>query len=111
MALLVILGVLFSSLTIEVADGELRSHFGPGFWRKRHALADIADVEGARILPIEGWGIRFTTRGMLYDVAGTRAVEVRLRVGQPLSAGHERAGAAARGHPGGWSALSETSAT
>ena len=81
-ALLVLLGFVFSSLTIDVVDGELRSHFGPGFWRKHYALADIADVEGARILPMEGWGIRFTTRGMLYDVAGTRAVEIRLRSGE-----------------------------
>src|SRR4051812_16854606 len=86
-ALLVLLGVLFSSLTIEVADGELRSHFGPGFWRKRYALADVTGVELAPILPMEGWGIRFTTRGMLYDVAGTRAVEIRLRSGTSFRLG------------------------
>jgi hypothetical protein len=86
-AFLVLLDVLFSSLTIEVADGELRSHFGPGFWRKRFALADIDSAERASILPVEGWGIRFTTRGMLYDVAGTRAVEVRLRSGERFRLG------------------------
>jgi len=79
--LLVLLGVLFSSLTIEVADGELRSHFGPGFWRKHWALADVVGADVAPIRSWEGWGIRFTTRGMLYDVAGNRSVEVRLRSG------------------------------
>jgi hypothetical protein len=29
-------------MTIEVSGQELRWHFGPGFWRKRIALADIA---------------------------------------------------------------------
>ena len=80
-ALLVLLGVLFSSLTIEVADGELRSHFGPGFWRKRWVITDIASAELVPIRSWEGWGIRFTTRGMLYDVAGTKSVELRLRSG------------------------------
>ena len=43
---IVLLGValLFASLTIEIRDGELRSHFGPGFWRKRVPLADVADA-------------------------------------------------------------------
>jgi hypothetical protein len=87
--LLVLLGVLFSSLTIEVADGELRSHFGPGFWRKRWALADVVGADAAPIQPWEGWGIRFTTRGMLYDVAGTRSVEVHLRSGTSFRLGSD----------------------
>lgn len=80
-AALLLVGWLFSSLTIEVAGGELRSHFGPGFWRKRVPLADI---ESAAVVPSrwwEGWGIRVTPRGMLYNVSGTGAVEVRLRSG------------------------------
>lgn len=87
--LLVLLGVLFSSLTIEVADGELRSHFGPGFWRKRWALADVAGAELAPIRAWEGWGIRFTPRGMLYDVAGTKSVEVHLRSGTRFRLGSD----------------------
>jgi hypothetical protein len=80
---IILLGVawLFSSLTIEIRAGELRSHFGPGFWRKRVPLAEIADAELAPSRWWEGWGIRHTTRGWLYNVAGTGAVEVRLRSG------------------------------
>lgn len=80
-AVLVLVCWLFSSLTIEVAGGELRSHFGPGFWRKRVALADVAGAEFAPSRWYEGWGIRVTRRGMLYNVSGTDAVEVRLRSG------------------------------
>jgi hypothetical protein len=29
--LLLVSAVLFSSLTVEISDGELRIHFGPGF--------------------------------------------------------------------------------
>jgi hypothetical protein len=88
-AVLLLAGVVFSSLTIEVDDGELRSHFGPGFWRKRVRLAD---VEGAELAPStwwEGWGIRITPRGMLYNVSGTGAVEVRLRSGERFRLGSD----------------------
>jgi hypothetical protein len=67
-ALLAAGAVLFSSLTIEVDDGEVRTHFGPGFWRKRFAVVDVAAVNVTRSAWWEGWGIRITPRGMLYPV-------------------------------------------
>ena len=85
--LLVIIGVLFSSLTVEVADGELRFHFGPGFWRKRIALSDVAAATPTQSSWWEGWGIRFTPRGMLYNVSGTNAVEITLRSGKRFRIG------------------------
>ena len=66
---LLLAGVFFSSLTIEVTDGELQSYFGPGFWRKRVRLADVAGAELASSQWWEGWGIRVTPRGMLYNVS------------------------------------------
>jgi hypothetical protein len=86
-ALLVIIAVLFSSLTVEVGDGELRFHFGPGFWRKRIALSDVAAVTPTHNSWWEGWGIRFTPRGMLYNVSGTNAVEIELRSGRQFRIG------------------------
>ena len=85
--LLLVSAVLFSSLTVEVSDGELRFHFGPGFWRKRYALTDIAGAEVARSSSWEGWGIRITPRGMLYNVSGKDAVEIKLRTGQQFRIG------------------------
>ncbi|MEA2764433.1 MAG: hypothetical protein QOK07_837 [Gemmatimonadaceae bacterium] len=86
-ALLIISAVLFSSLTVEIGDGELRFHFGPGFWRKRYPLAEVTDAEVALSSWWEGWGIRLTPRGMLYNVSGTRAVEIKLRSGRRLRIG------------------------
>ena len=86
-ALLIISAVLFSSLTVEINDGELRFHFGPGFWGKRYPLTEVADADVGRSRWWEGWGIRITPRGMLYNVSGTDAVEVRLRSGQRLRIG------------------------
>jgi hypothetical protein len=85
--LLVIFGVLFSTLTVEVTGDELRFYFGPGFWRKRFALVDVAAAEPTRSNWLEGWGIRITLRGMLYNVSGTDAVEIELRSGQRFRIG------------------------
>jgi len=73
--------ILFSSLTISVDDHELRWAFGPGwpYWR-----VNVGDMEDATIVrnPVwYGWGIRVTPHGMLYNVSGRDAVEVRLRPG------------------------------
>ncbi len=85
--LLLVSAVLFSSLTVEIGDEELRFHFGPGFWRKRFALADIAAADVTRSSWWEGWGIRITPRGTLYNVSGTDAVEIKLQSGQRLRIG------------------------
>ena len=85
--LLVLSAVLFASLTVEINAGELRFHFGPGFWRKRYPLTEIANAAVARSVWWEGWGIRITPRGMLYNVSGTGAVEITLRSGQHLRIG------------------------
>ncbi len=85
--LLLISAALFSSLTVEISDDELRFHFGPGLWRKRFLLTEIAAADVTRSLWWEGWGIRITPRGMLYNVSGTAAVEVALRSGQHFRIG------------------------
>jgi hypothetical protein len=85
--LMVIIAVLFSSLTVEVGDGELRFHFGPGFWRKRIALSDVKAATTTQSSWWEGWGIRITPRGMLYNVSGTDAVEIELRSGRQFRIG------------------------
>lgn len=85
--LLLISAVVFSSFTVEISDGELRFHFRSGFWRKRFALADVATADVTRSSWWEGWGIRITPRGMLYNVSGTDAVEIKLRSGQRFRIG------------------------
>lgn len=85
--LLLIVALVFSSLTVEIDDRELRASFGPGITAKRVALADIA---GAEVMPSSFWsgrGVRVTTRGMLYNVSGTGAVEVTLKSGQRFRIG------------------------
>jgi hypothetical protein len=79
--------LLFSGLTIEVADGWLRSKFGPGLPARSVPLEEIEDVRVTRNEWYEGWGIRVTRRGMLYNVSGFLAVEVVLRDGTSFRLG------------------------
>ena len=77
----VILGWLFSSLTVEVDDNELRWHFGPGLWTYRIARADIDSVRPVRNSWLNGFGIRMRPGFRLYNVSGLDAVELRLKTG------------------------------
>lgn len=80
-------GVLFSSLTVSVDSQALRWHFGPGFWRKRVPLAEIAGVEAVRNRWWYGWGIRAIPEGWLYNVSGLDAVEIGLTNGRRIRIG------------------------
>jgi hypothetical protein len=77
--LLIAVAVLFSSLTVEVNDSELRWYFGPGLWTYRLARSDVATVAIARNRWWNGFGIRRAAGFRLYNVSGLDAVELRLR--------------------------------
>jgi len=63
---------LLYSMTVEVSGQELRWYFGPGFWRKRIVLSDIARVERVRLPWWYGIGIKYTARAQAYLVAPGR---------------------------------------
>ena len=69
---------LFSSLTVEISDGELRWYFGPGLWTYRVPLDAIKEVAVVRYRWWYGWGIRMATGFRLYNVSGLDAVELKL---------------------------------
>lgn len=73
--------IVFSSLTIELDEGELRWYFGAGFWSYRLPLADIEMATVVRNRWWHGWGIRTAPGFRLYNVSGLDAVELRLKSG------------------------------
>jgi len=86
-ALLSLVAWLFHSLTIEIAEGELRWRFGPGWIRKRVPLDLIISAEVVRTRVLEGWGIHHSRFGWLYNVSGFDAVAIRLKNGQHFALG------------------------
>lgn len=79
--LLAILAWLFSSLTVEVTEDEIRWHFGPGLLRYRLARTDIESSRVVRNSWLNGFGVRMRPGFRLYNVSGLDAVELRLKTG------------------------------
>lgn len=77
----------FSSLTISVDEHSVRWKFGPGTIRGHLDIADIESVGVTRTSMLEGWGIRFTRRGLLYNVAGYDAVYILKHSGRGIRLG------------------------
>jgi hypothetical protein len=74
--------ILFSSLTVEVSDDELRWYFGPGLWTYRLPLSEIQNVAIVRNHWWNGFGIRMAPGFRLYNVSGLDAVELRIGSGE-----------------------------
>ena len=89
-AVILLCGIVFSSLTVEIGDGVLECRFGPGPLRKRFALRDIAEARAVRNRWYYGWGIRWTPRGWLWSVSGLDAVELSLASGRNFRIGTDR---------------------
>jgi hypothetical protein len=80
-AIQIAVAVVFHSLTVEIGGGELRWHFGPGFWSYRLALDEIRSVAVVRNHWWNGFGIRTAPGFRLYNVSGLDAVEIKLKSG------------------------------
>ncbi len=79
--------VLFSSLTVVIWEEELEARFGPGPIRKRFKLNEIESCQVVKNHWYYGWGIRFTPHGVLFNVSGFHAVEIKLRTGKKFRIG------------------------
>ncbi|MFC1953996.1 hypothetical protein ACFLU7_00360 [Chloroflexota bacterium] len=79
--------VLFSSLTVVIREEDLEARFGPGPIRKRFNLSEIESCQVVKNQWYYGWGIRLTPHGVLYNVSGFYAVEIKLRTGKKFRIG------------------------
>ncbi len=76
--------------SVAVGEGELEWQFGFVGWpRWRLPLTDIASASPTRTNWLDGWGIRATTTGMLYNATGFGAVRLQLRSGRTLRLGSD----------------------
>ncbi len=83
--------LLFITLTVKIDDGCLVWSFGPGLIRKRVRLADIASCEVVRNPWYYGVGIHRTPQGWLYNVWGRASVRIKLKNGKSFGIGSDRA--------------------
>lgn len=76
-----------TSMTIEVDQSRLAFWFGPGWIRRSFRLADIRSWTVVKNPWWYGWGIHLTPQGWLYNVGGTKAVQLELQDGRSLRVG------------------------
>ena len=86
-AVLITLGIFFSSMTVKVDRGQLAVFFGPGFAWTRFPLKDIERIRYAKNPWYYGWGIHLTPHGWLYNVSGHDSVEIGLSSGKTCRIG------------------------
>jgi hypothetical protein len=78
----------FGRFSISLSAERLHWSFGWLGWpRGQVLLADIQSVAPARSRWTEGWGIRVTRDGMLYNLRGLQAVRLTLRDGRSIRVG------------------------
>ncbi|MEL7155799.1 MAG: hypothetical protein AAFN30_04285 [Actinomycetota bacterium] len=86
-ALLTAVLLNFSRLTVWIDDDTLSVAFGRGWPIKTFPLADITAAAPMRNRMLDGFGIRSTETGLMYNVWGLQSVLINLRDGQSFRIG------------------------
>lgn len=74
---MLLVGAIFTRLTIAVDANAVRWHFGWGWPGGEIALAEIAGAQITQTSLLEGWGIHWTIwHGWLWNAGGFQAVEI-----------------------------------
>jgi hypothetical protein len=92
-AVLIVLAVcmiLFASLTVVVDSESVKIAFGPGLISRSVRLDAIESCRTVRNRWWYGWGIRWIPGGLLYNVSGLDAVELRLVNGKKRRIGTDQ---------------------
>ena len=89
---IIALGLLFSlvafrSLTVTADDEQIELWFGPGWIRRKFALADIESCRPVRNSILLGWGIRWFPGCWTFNVSGLQAVELKMKDGKRFRIG------------------------
>jgi hypothetical protein len=70
---------VFYGMTIIVTDKHLLIKLGVGFYAKKIELSEIRSVTEREYPFYCGYGIRIVSNGMLYNVSGRHAVEIKFK--------------------------------
>ncbi|SDK28979.1 hypothetical protein SAMN04488540_12441 [Ferrimonas sediminum] len=86
-SLVLVVGALFSSLTIEVHQGFVRWYFGPRVWRRQIRINQIDAVSVVSRDQDGRWPVHLGRSGWAYQVSGHYSVELMLRCGKIIRLG------------------------
>ena len=89
LAVLAVIRLVFSRLTVMVGKGQVLAEFGPGWPRRRYRLSDVTRIETVRNKWWYGWGLRWIPGGSMYNVWGLDAVELELTSGKVFRIGSD----------------------
>ena len=78
LAVLVVVALLFCTLTIEVTADTIVAAFSLGVISKTIRVTDIKDARLVRNKWWYGWGVRFVPGGWMFNVSGLDAVELEI---------------------------------
>jgi hypothetical protein len=71
--------LLFFGMRVTVDETKIKVSFGIGLISKTVKLAEIKSVEVVRNPWYFGWGIKIIPNGMLYNISGRDAVELKFK--------------------------------
>jgi hypothetical protein len=89
--IIICLGIVFSTMTIDVSDDAVEWWFTFGILRQRVAMAEIQFATSTRVTLWNGLGIRTNGRDWLWIVSGSNAVTLELRNGKKIGLGSPEA--------------------
>ncbi|MBM4167833.1 MAG: hypothetical protein FJ215_01545 [Ignavibacteria bacterium] len=90
LGMLLLTMLLFATLTVTIAAGEIVARYGIGLIRKRFLLSEVASCRIVRNKWYYGWGIRLTPHGWLYNISGLDAVELEFKDGKKNRIGTDK---------------------
>ena len=89
MVILLAAAVVFAQLNVRVGDGEVSWRFGFGLLEHRIPISEIVNATVVTNPIIAGYGVRRLADGWLYNVSGTKAVELVMRDGSRVRIGSD----------------------
>jgi hypothetical protein len=92
----VLASLVFSTLTVEVDEREIRIRFTGGLVQRRVALSDLRSQRAVRNPWLYGWGIHMIPGGWIWNVSGLDAVELVTNDGRVLRVGTDEPEALSR---------------
>ena len=87
---ILLIGILFGTLTVEIDESKISCWFGFGLIRKEFPLAEVTDAVAVKNLWFYGWGIRYIPRGWMFNVSGLDAVEITFTSGKHFRIGTDQ---------------------